>query len=157
MVVPLQRAGKLKGLARAGRGPGARASRGVGLDDEVEAALLAAATVLSEGAAVHGADGSETYFGSTMLTVSIAGLEAAWGVTLDADARERFLQRAGRTASLHLRAMRLARREAAQRVAGRSLGTTRVELRFALRDDALCIDVDLEAPLGVGSLRRSQP
>jgi hypothetical protein len=157
VVVPLRRAGKLKGLARAGRGAGARASRGVGLDGEVEAALLAAATVLSEGAAVHGVDGSETYFGSTMLTVSLAGLEAAWGVTLDADARERFLQRAGRTVSLHVRAMRLARREAAQRVAGRALGTTRVELRFALRDDALCIDVDLEAPLGVGSLRRSQP
>jgi hypothetical protein len=157
VVLPLQRAGKLKGLARAGRGTGTRASRGAGLDAELEAALLAAATVLSEGAAVHGADGSETYFGSTMLTVALAQLEAAWGVTLDPEARDVLVQRAGRTASLHLRAMRLARREAAQRVAGRVLGTTRVELRFALRDDALCIDVDLEAPLGVGSLRRSQP
>jgi len=155
--IALQRAGKLKGLARAGRGAGVRASRGGALDPEAESLLWAAASVLSEGAAVHGADGSETYFGSTMLTVSMAPLEAAWGVTLDADARALLLARAERTASLHVRAMRLARREAAQRVAGRALGTTRVELRFSLREDALCIDVDLEAPLGVGSLRRSQP
>jgi hypothetical protein len=155
--LPLHRAGKLKGLARAGRAAGARATRGGPLDREAEALLIATATVLSEGAAVHGADGSETYFGSTMLTVALAPLEAAWGVTLDADARALLLARAGRTPSLHLRAMRLARREAAQRVAGRALGTTRVELRFSLREAALCIDVDLEAPLGVGSLRRSQP
>ncbi len=157
MDVPLRRAGALKGLARAGRAGLALARGGARLERDVEEALFAVAAVLSEGAAARGADGAETYFGSTMLTVDLTRLEAAWGGPLDDDARAELLRRAENSVGLHLRAMRLARREATHRMAGRALGTVAVEVRFALRGGALCVDVDLEAPLGVWSLRRSHP
>jgi hypothetical protein len=50
-----------------------------------------------------------------------------------------------------LRAMRLARAEAARRVPERVLGTAYVETRVWLTDRHLHIDVDLEVPLGVSS------
>jgi hypothetical protein len=152
----LQRAGKLKGLARAVRGARVVVRRGEALSREAEEALFAEPGVLSEGAANAGADGSQTYFGSTMLTVDLERLAAVWRGSLDDAGRAQLLRLVSGSVRVHLRAMRLARAEALQRVPGRAVGRVTVEVRASIRGPSLCIDVDLEAPLALSSARRSE-
>lgn len=150
------RLGALKGLARAVRGGRIVSRTGEALSREAEEALFAAPGVLSEGSAVPGLGRAETYFGSTMITIDLERLATVWRGPLDAAARAQLLRLVGGSVRVHLRALRLARAEAQQRVPGRALGTATVEVRASLRSGALCIDVDLEAPLALSSARRSE-
>jgi len=148
--------GTLKGLARAVRGARVVVRRGEALSREAEEALFAAPGLLSEGAVGPGVVGAEAYFGSTMITVDLARLALVWRGPLDEAARAQLLRLVGGSVRVHLRALRIARAEAMQRVPGRALGTATVEVRASLRAGALCIDVDLEAPLALSSARRSE-
>ena len=150
------RPGTLKGLARAVRGGRIVVRTGEALSREAEEALFAAPELLSEGAAARGAGGTQTYFGSTMITVDLARLATMWRGPLDEAARAQLLRRVAGSVRVHVRALRLARAEAQQRVPGRALGMATVEVRASLRGGALCIDVDLEAPLALSSARRSK-
>lgn len=152
----LIRARKLKGLARAVRGARILARTGEALSREAEEALFSAPELLSEGAAVVGADGTETYFGSTMIGVDLGRLAAVWRGPLDEAARAQLVRTVAGSVRVHVRALRVARAQALQRVPGRVLGTATVEVHVSLRSDALCIDVDLEAPLALSSARWSE-
>ncbi len=153
--MPPTRAAKLKGLARAVRGGRVVVRTGEALSREAEEALFAAPGLLSEGSVSPDASGRATYYGSTMLTVDLGRLATVWRGPLDEVARAQLLRLVEGSVRVHLRALRLARAEAAQRVPGWALGTALVEVRARLRPGALCIDVDLEAPLAVLSARRS--
>jgi len=146
----------LKGLARAVRGARVVVRRGEALSREAEEALFAAPGLLSEGATGPGVGGAEAYFGSTMITVDLLRLALVWRGPLDEAARAQLLRLVEGSVRVHLRALRIARAEAMQRVPGRALGTATVEVRASLRVGALCIDVDLEAPLALSSARRSE-
>jgi hypothetical protein len=118
----------------------------------LEEAIFHHAEVLSEGG-VRGAveDQHATYFGSTMISVDLArlgalprGMSAEQGAAL-------LIAAVDGSVRVRLRAMRMARAEAARRVHRRTLGTALCEIRMHGQGALLHIDVDLEVPLGVSS------
>jgi hypothetical protein len=145
---------KLKPLVRATR-VNALHQRGsrVALSRVLEEELFRSAEVLSEGGARGGGQG-ESYFGSTMISVELEGLLA--GVRDWAEARRSLLEAIDGSVRVRLRAMRLARAEAARRVPDRTLGTAYIETKVRMTERQLHIDVDLEVPLSV-SFASGQP
>ena len=144
---------RLKPLARA-RGGAAlmvRPSPSL-LTRAFEEELFRAAEILSEGGCRDGARGSgERYFGSSMISIDLERLSPWFRGGLDAEAVARLTQAVDGSVRVRLRAMRLARAEAARRVPNRLLGTAHVETRIRLSGRQLHIDVDLEASLSVFS------
>lgn len=147
----LMATGKLRPLARALRGPALLRRTYVVLGREVEEAIFRRAEVLSEGGCRVGPAGRDAYFGSTMISVDLDHLRSHWRGEFDTKARAALAAAVDGSARVRLRAMRLARAEAARRVPGRAFGTAQVEIRVRLNRDQLHIDVDLEVPLGLSS------
>jgi hypothetical protein len=142
---------KLKPIAKARRN--ALRSRGGGwqISRALEEAIFRHADVLSEGGARVAPTGHSTYFGSTMISVELSKL-AAHGSGLTGAALLGPLQDAiDGSVRVRLRAMRLARAEAARRVHRRTLGTLLCEIVVRIHGKHLHIDVDLEVPLRVSS------
>lgn len=135
------------GLAKATRGGTIRERQGAkALSREAEELIFRLAEILSEGSIRETAEGS-TYFGSCMLTVELARLEASWRGPLDPAGREALRVAVEGSVRVKLRAMRIACAEAAHRVPDRAFGTASVETRVMIRDAQLHIDVDVEVPL----------
>lgn len=137
---------RLKPLAKIRRRPFlVRRSQAV-LSRALEQLLFDHADVLSEGGLrVAGSHG--TYFGSTMISIAFARIESE--VSLTRALRAEFVRIVEGSVRVRLRAMRLARAEAARRVRDGTLGTAVCDVR--VRDDGkhLHIDVDLEAEVRV--------
>lgn len=141
----------LKPLVRARRSPALVQRAGVSLSRALEEELFRAAEVLSEGSRRTIAGQRDSYFGSTMISIDLDRLRPLFRGGLDGRARERLARAVEGSVRVHLRAMRLARAEAARRVQDRSLGTAQVETRVRLTEHHLHIDVDLEVLLSVSS------
>jgi len=109
-------------------------------------ALLEAADVVSEGA-TRGEDPCRVYFGSTDIRLIVSPAEAGYDPALLASL-------AARDPHLRLRAMRLSRREAAQRADG-PLDAVRAEVTVTAASFGVTIHVEIEAR--VLADRRSAP
>ena len=146
---------RLKPIVRATRA-GISASSGGGptLSRALEEELFRCAEVLSEGSCRGKGDRGDTYFGSTMISIELERLRRVTRGGLDADARRMLAAAVDGSVRVRLRAMRLARAEAARRIPDRALGTVCVETRVRLTEHQLHIDVDLEAAVGVSSAAR---
>ena len=143
---------KLKPLVRAMRAT-ALCGRGaeVTLSRAFEEELFRSAEVLSEGGCRGAIGQADSYFGSTMISVELERLRTWFRAGLDAHARQQLLQALDGSVRVRLRAMRLARAEAARRVPARALGTAYIETKVRLTERQLHIDVDLEVALSVSS------
>lgn len=124
------------------------------LSRALEEELFRCAEVLSEGSCRSGDQGGGTYFGSTMISVDLERLRKVMRGRFDLEERRVLASAIDGSVRVRLRAMRLARAEAARRIPDRALGTVCVETRVRLTDRQLHIDVDLEASVGVSSAAR---
>ena len=143
--------GKLKPLARALRAPATVSRHGLSLSRAMEESLFRSADVLSEGGRRGGAEGNESYFGSTMISMDLSRMHEHWRGEFDDRARAQLADAVDGSVRMRLRAMRLACAEAARRVPDRALGTAQVEIRVRIAGEQLHMDIDLEVPLGVSS------
>lgn len=119
------------------------------LSRELEEELFRCSEVLSEGGVRASSQGS-TYFGSTMISIDLDRLMPSFRDGLDLHARRLLLEAIDGSVRVRLRAMRMARAEAARRISG-TLGTALVETRVRLTEHQLHIDVDLEIGLHLRS------
>jgi hypothetical protein len=118
----------------------------------LEEAIFRHADVLSEGSVRAGAGATQpTYFGSTMLSVDLASLGAVLRGLPTTDGATAILDAIDGSVRIRLRAMRMARAEAARRVHRHTMGTALCEIRMQASGSLLHIDVDLEVPLRVSS------
>jgi hypothetical protein len=117
----------------------------------LEEALFHDADVLSEGGLRAGVSGRDTYYGSTMLAIAFERLIDDAAAQSSIALRGELVHAIEGSVRVRLRAMRLARAEAARRVKRGVLGTALCDLR--IRDDGvhLRIDVDLEVEVCVSS------
>ena len=144
--------GKLKPLSRARRVAPLR-KRGTAsiLTPAFEELLFSHAEVLSEGSCRGGAQKADSYFGSTMISIELDRLRPFLRGELDGEARRALFDAIDGSVRVRLRALRLARAEAARRVPNRVLGTAYVETKIRMTAKQLHIDVDLEVGLRVSS------
>jgi hypothetical protein len=141
----------LKPLAKATRNVALVARTAFQITRSLEETLFSEADVLSEGSMRASAPGHAIYFGSTMIRVRIAALLSR-AKPLASDAERAALTRAiDGSARIRLRAMRLARAEAARKLQSNEMGTAQCEIRVRDTGDELHIDVDLEVPVRVSS------
>jgi hypothetical protein len=144
-------AARLKPLVKIRRRPLLVRRQYLVLSRALEQALFDHADVLSEGGMRSGPGSLATYYGSTMISISFARLAAEHSALMSRTQQKELMRVVEGSVRVRLRAMRLARAEAARRVHNGVLGTAVCELR--MRDDAkqLHIDVDLEAEVRVSS------
>jgi hypothetical protein len=143
---------RLKPLVKIHRSPFlARRKHAAVLSRALEEALFRHSDVISEGGMRGGALASGTYFGSTMIAIAFDRLAAEADGRLTRSVRAELVHVVEGSVRVRLRAMRLARAEAARRVPRGVLGTALCDLR--VRDDGkqLRIDVDLEVEVRVSS------
>jgi hypothetical protein len=144
--------GKLKPLARATRTPALYRRGGeIILSRPFEEELFRSPEVLSEGGCRGGRGQGDSYFGSTMISIELERLRVWFRSGLDERTRRLLLETIDGSVRVRLRAMRLARAEAARRVPDRALGTAYIETKVRLTEHQLHIDVDLEVALSVSS------
>lgn len=117
----------------------------------LEDALFREADVLSEGSIRTAPPGQVTYYGSTMIRVRIAALLARGRPLANRAERAALTLAIEGSVRIRLRAMRLARSEAARRLDRSVMGTAICEIRMRDTGDELHIDVDLEVPVRVSS------
>jgi hypothetical protein len=137
-------------LAKATRVSGVRRRQSVSLTREAERCLFENLTVLSEGQ-LYEAHGQSRYQGSSMLTFDIGPLVSQWRGTFDERAREELLDLIDGSVRVRLRVHRVARREAARRLAGANMGTATSETRISSQDSYIHMDIDLDVPVEVCS------
>jgi hypothetical protein len=142
---------KLKPLAKASRHAVLLRRTAIQVTRALEEALFREADVLSEGSLRPAGPGQATYFGSTMIRVKIAALLADARPCADSAELTALAWAIEGSVRIRLRAMRLARAEAARRMHRSVLGTALCEIRVSLMPDQLHIDVDLEVPVRVSS------
>lgn len=141
----------LKPLVRATRAAALVRRSSVCLTRALEEELFRCAEVLSEGGRRAVGGQRDSYFGSTMISVDLERLRPLFRGGLDERTRQLLADAVDGSVRVRLRAMRLARAEAARRVQDRTLGTAFVETRVRLTQRQLHIDVDLEVTLSVSS------
>jgi hypothetical protein len=142
---------RLKPLARASRAPALVRHGSVCLSRALEEELFRCAEVLSEGGRRTVGGQRDSYFGSTMISIDLERVRPLFRGGLDERSRQLLADAVDGSVRVRLRAMRLARAEAARRVQDRTLGTAFVETRVRLTERQLHIDVDLEVALSVSS------
>ncbi len=116
------------------------------LSREAEELIFETAQLISEGNILRSAERT-SYFGSSMFAIPISALAAKWRGDLDSVACRELVALVGQSVRVRLRAVRLARAEAARKVSGHALGTAVSETRVRLHEQHLLIDVDIEVPL----------
>lgn len=144
--------GRLRGLAWARRSRGLVNRHGEALSVALEHELFRHAEIFSEGEA-HGGR-ARVFFGSTMITVDLEGLAKVWRGRFDADARARLVRAVEGSVRVRVRVMRIARADVERRLSGESIGKMIFESRVRADETRLYLDVDVEAPVGVSSVRR---
>lgn len=112
------------------------------LSRDAEETLFASAERISEGE-IRDA----SYFGSTMITISLATLGRRWRGRLSDEVLAELVHILEGSVRVRLRAMRLACADVAHRFPDVSLGTARVETQIVLAPGELHLDVDIEVPL----------
>jgi hypothetical protein len=142
---------RLKPLARAQRAAALVRHGSVCLTRALEEELFRCAEVLSEGGLRTLGGQRDSYFGSTMISIELDRVRPLFRGGLDERTRKLLGDAVDGSVRVRLRAMRLARAEAARRVQDRTLGTAYVETRVRLTERQLHIDVDLEVALSVSS------
>jgi hypothetical protein len=142
---------KLKPLAKATRNVALVARTSFHVTRVLEETLFSEADVLSEGSMRSSGPGQATYFGSTMIRVRIADLLSRSKPLANRSERAALTRAIDGSARIRLRAMRLARGEAARRLQSNEMGTALCEIRVRDTGDELHIDVDLEVPVRVSS------
>lgn len=142
---------KLKPLVRAERNAALHRRTAVQVTRALEEALFREADVLSEGSLRQQSPSAATYFGSTMIRIRIAPLLARARPLTSSHERAELVLAIEGSVRIRLRAMRLARAEAARRVERSVMGTAICEIRVRDMGDQLHIDVDLEVPVRVSS------
>jgi hypothetical protein len=140
---------RIKGPARALKSPIKRERRHRALDRQTEELLFRCAEVITEGSAREG-----VWYGSTMITFDLERIAAELREPLDAERRAELATLVAGSVRVRIRAMRIARAEAARRCPEEKLGTASVETRVELRNGDLLLDVDLEVPFRVSSAKR---
>ncbi len=140
----------LRGLAKATRLGAIRERRIHVLTRSAEECLFANATVLSEGQ-LREVGAGHRYDGCTMITFDLCPLADEWRGVFDERAHEAVLRLVEGSVRVRIRTLRIARREAARRLAGHSLGTVAAETHLRLEGSTLLLDVDLEAEVRVSS------
>ena len=141
----------LKPIARATRNVALLTRTTFQISRLLEETLFSEADVLSEGSMRSSGPGQATYFGSTMIRVRIAALLSRTRRRPDPAERAALTSAIEGSARIRLRAMRLARAEAARRLDRTVMGTALCEIRVHDTGDELHIDVDLEVPVRVSS------
>ena len=139
-----------RGLAKAKRIGGIRQRRIHVLTRAAEDLLFANATVLSEGRLRKNA-GGEHYDGSTMITFDLRPLADEWRGVFDERAYDSLLDLVEGSVRIRIRTLRIARREAARRLAGYNLGRVAADTQVRLEGATLLLDVDLEVEVRVSS------
>ena len=142
---------RLKPLARARRAAALIRHGSVCLTRALEEELFRCAEVLSEGGLRALGGQRDSYFGSTMISIDLDRVRPLFRGGLDERTRTLLADAVDGSVRVRLRAMRMARAEAARRVQDRTLGTAYVETRVRLTERHLHIDVDLEVALSVSS------
>jgi hypothetical protein len=142
---------RLKPLVKAERSAVLFRRTGVQLTRALVETLFREADVLSEGSVRAQSVGQATYFGSTMIRVAIGALMARGRPFATSADRADLVRAIEGSVRIRLRAMRLARTEAARRVQRSALGTALCEIRVRDMGDELHIDIDLEVPVRVSS------
>lgn len=108
-----------------------------------EQRLFEVVTIFNEGELRDG-----VYFGSTMLSFDLSALAKDWRGSIEQQNEQlELLEAIKASVPVRIRLMRLARADAARRIPEESLGRAVIETRFALLDDQVHVDVDLEVPL----------
>ena len=87
------------------------------------------------------------FFGTSMISVDLAAACAAIRIPPTPASYAAIAAAAEGSVRVRIRALRWARAEACRRVPESRLGSVSAEIRVHLRDAALHIDVDLEAPI----------
>ena len=147
---------RIKPLVRALVSPVFKKHGHIAISRALEEELFRSAEVLSEGSCKLGREGNDSYFGSTMITFDLRGLERHCRGCLDRNTKEMFARAVEGSVRMRLRAMRIAQAEVARRVSDRPLDTALIETRIRLDGDHLYLDMDLEVPLGVSSYSRKR-
>ncbi len=142
---------KLKPLAKATRAVALIRRTAFQISRVLEEALFREADVLSEGSIRTHAPGQVTYYGSTMIRVRLAALLHRGRPLAQKNDRKRLVRAIEGSVRIRLRAMRLARAEAARRLHRSVMGTAICEIRVRDAGEELHIDVDLEVPVRVSS------
>jgi hypothetical protein len=107
--------------------------------------LLDSASVQSEGEVERDGDRGAVFVGSTMITVPlddgiVAGIVDSRGI-------DELLAAAQNSISLHIRLMRIARREAERRCAPLLPRGMLTDIQFKIEDTRLFVDICVECPL----------
>lgn len=142
---------RLKPLARAQRVPALIHRSSTSISRTLEEQLFRSAEVLSEGGCRALRGQHDSYFGSTMISIDLERLQPLFRGGLDESTCRALAEAVDGSIRVRLRAMRLARAEAARRAPERVLGTAYTETRVRLTGRQLHIDIDLEVALRVSS------
>ena len=137
-------------LAKATRLSGIRRRSSMALTRQAERCLFEHLSVLSEGQ-IEDTNGERRYRGSTMLTFDIRPLADQWRGAFDERSKEELLSLMEGSVRVRLRVHRIARREAARRLAGANLGTVTTETRLSTEGPYVHMDVDLDVLVEVCS------
>jgi hypothetical protein len=86
-----------------------------------------------------------------MITFDLRPLADEWRGVFDERACDSLLDLVEGSVRIRIRTLRIARREAARRLAGYSLGTVAADTRVRLEGATLLLDVDLEVEVRVSS------
>ncbi|GAB5549890.1 MAG: hypothetical protein RLO52_30010 [Sandaracinaceae bacterium] len=112
--------------------------------------LFRAAEILTEG----GLDGDpgERWYGSIMITFDLDNLCRRCRGLDDAEELDRVVDAIESSVRVRIRAHRMVCREVYRRFPDRPVGTAQLESAFRRDGTLLLLDVDLEVPVGVGSM-----
>ena len=136
----------LKPLVRVRPGALLRERSGFALGARAVDELYRVAEVLSEGRRE-----SETFFGTTLITIELARAFEGMGLDADPALLARVCEAIFGSVRVRLRAMRLAEEDVARRFPSERIGTAHTETRFRVEGTRLYVDVDLEASIGGSS------
>lgn len=111
--------------------------------------LFRSAEVLSEG----GLDGEGRWYGSIMITFDLAHLMSRCRDLSSPEELERVVRAVEGSVRVRIRAHRMACGEIYRRFPDRDVGTAQLYSRFSRDGDRLLLDIDLEAPVDLPSVK----
>jgi hypothetical protein len=118
---------------------------GTALTGFADQLLLDRASVQSEGEVERDRDRGATFLGSTMITIPLD--EGSVAGASDRRGTDELLDAARNSIALHIRLMRIARREAERRCAPLLPRGMLTDIQFKIEDARLFVDICVECPL----------
>lgn len=120
---------------------------GITLTSAAAEMMVSNAHIISEGMVEDAETPTPLYRGSTLVTIDLD--KPCFDIQKDDTTLNRFLTAAERSLTLHIRLVRLARKEAERRAAPLFLREMCAESVFRIVDKHLHVDIDIECPLAV--------